>query len=167
MRHTLAIGTLLAALAPRHRRGRETRKVVQRSAPFFNRLPAPCLILGCITLSAAGAQSLPTITQAAPTVRLEQVDGPCDWPTWDPKAPPTLDTTTGKMTYGTHGPCGDTAAKAAPSQVLAQGLGYSFEDTATGNLILLFGDTVGYDPTIELKPDPAHKSFLQFNAKTR
>src|ERR1035438_3800852 len=73
--------------------------------------------------------------------------------------------TTGKMKYGTPGPCGVTAAQAAPSQVLAQGLGYSFEDTATGNLILLFGDTVGYNPKINLCPNPAHKSFLQFNAK--
>jgi hypothetical protein len=165
MKRTFAIGDLLAVLTPHRRRAGEMRKVVQRSAPFFNRLHASCLILGCIALIGAGAQSLPTITQAGPTVRVEQIDGPCDWSQWDPKSPPTLDMTTGKMKYGTHGPCGETAAQAVPSQVLAQGLGYSFEDTATGNLILLFGDTVGYDPTKKLKPNPAHKSFLQFNAK--
>jgi hypothetical protein len=79
MKRTFAIGDLLAVLTPHRRRAGEMRKVVQRSAPFFNRLHASCLILGCIALIGAGAQSLPTITQAGPTVRVEQIDGPCDW----------------------------------------------------------------------------------------
>jgi len=110
----------------------------------------------------AAAQKLPIIAQTGHTVKVEQLNGPCDWSSWDPKTQ-----------YGTPGPCGQTAAQAYPSQVLAQGLGYSFEDTATGNLMLLFGDTVGYDPSADpsaphLRPDPAKGSFpptAQFHAK--
>jgi hypothetical protein len=121
------------------------------------------LLMGPLMLPVmVAAQKLPTITQTGHTVKVEQLSGPCDWSSWDPKTP-----------YGTPGPCGQTAAQAYPSQVLAQGLGYSFEDTATGNLMLLFGDTVGYDPSADpsfphLRPDPAKGSFppsAQFHAK--
>lgn len=52
-------------------------------------------------MTAAG-QSLPTITKSGFTTKVIQLNGPCDWPSWDPK-------TDGKNAAA--GPCGVTAAQ--------------------------------------------------------
>jgi hypothetical protein len=61
------------------------------------------------------------------TKKITQVVGPCDWVAWN---------------FGAD-PCTQTAASGHPSQVLGMDLGFSFEDTTAGNLIFLFGDTIG------------------------
>jgi hypothetical protein len=127
------------------------------------------LALGCLAACGAAAQNLPTVTKTGFTVKVPggQASGPCDWASWDPRTPPVKDAN-GTMTYGAPGPCNPTAAQSdAASQVLGQGLGYAFEDTANpGKLILLFGDTTGY--VAPLLPDPASGSFpkeVNFHAK--
>src|ERR1700689_1360746 len=90
------------------------------------------LILGFLAACGAAAQSLPTITQTGFTVKVPngQVSGPCDWASWDPRTPPVKGAN-GIMTYGIPGPCNQTAGQSdTASQVLGQGLGYAFEDTA-------------------------------------
>ena len=70
------------------------------------------------------------------TKKIVQVLGPCDWAAWDFQP-------ASKNKKSIWGPCEPTAASGDPSQILGEDLGYSFEDTTTGNLIFLFGDAIG------------------------
>ena len=126
------------------------------------------LILGSLSVTALAA-NLPTIAKTGFTTKVIQLDGPCDWASWDPKTPPEG----GK--YAAEGACGVTAAQANPGDpyiatgVMGQGLGYSFEETGadgkpTGKMIVLFGDSIGFDPG-NLKPNPATAHFPNFHAK--
>ena len=127
-------------------------------------------IIGLLSATAVG-QSLPTITKLGFTTKLIQLNGPCDWPSWDPKTPPV----NGK--YDKPGSCGQTAAQANPNDsyiptgVMGQGLGYSFEETdsggkPTGKIIFLFGDSISFNPAVELNPNPANGEFdPNFHAK--
>ena len=80
----------------------------------------------------------PSITydESAPTRKLVQVNGPCDWAAWD---------------LG-NGPCYPTAATDSRSEVLGNDEGNSFVDTSTGELIFLFGDTIGVQLPIKAPP---------------
>jgi len=133
------------------------------------KLLTPSLILGVLSVTAAG-QSLPTIEKLGFTSKVVQLNGPCDWPSWDPKTPPEAGE------YAAEGSCGVTAAQANPGDpyiatgVMGQDLGYSFEETdtagrRTGKLIFLFGDTIGFDPAAGLHADPAQGAFPDFHAK--
>jgi hypothetical protein len=97
-----------------------------------------------------------TYNAAAPTKKVEQVVGPCDWETWVPPG-----TTSAS---GTPIPpvCDETAASGFPSQVLGMDLGFSFEDPIAGNLIFLFGDTIGVQVTSGSALVPAVQSPSQF-----
>jgi hypothetical protein len=72
-----------------------------------------------------------TYNTATPTKKITQVVGPCDWVAWN---------------FGAS-PCTETAASGHPSQILGMDLGFSFEDESAGNLIFLFGDTIGVQIT--------------------
>ncbi len=111
-------------------------------------------IASLFTLGACSTFAASLTYIANTSKKIEQVSGPCDWVSWDPKT-----------IYGAPGPCGQTASQWSANQVLAQGLGYSFEDTVNKNLIFLFGDTVGVQSGVTLNPNPAQKQFIQFNAK--
>jgi hypothetical protein len=80
----------------------------------------------------------PAITYDAmiPTRKIIQVNGPCDWAAWD---------------LG-NGPCYPTAASASKSEVLGNDEGNSFEDTSSGKVIFLFGDTIGVKLPIASPP---------------
>jgi hypothetical protein len=93
----------------------------------------------------------PSLTYNADTTKkITQVVGPCDWQTWVPP--------------GTSSPavCGQTAASGYPSQVLGMDLGFSFEDESAGNLIFLFGDTIGVQVTSGSALVPAVQTPSQF-----
>jgi len=132
-------------------------------------LSIPSLIFGLLSVT-AGGHSLPTITKIGFTAKVIQLNGSCDWPSWDPKTPPE----DGK--YAPEGVCGDTAAQAnrgdpyIATGVMGQDIGYSFEETdiagkRTGQLIFLFGDTIGFDTTTGLHVDPAMGAFPNFRGK--
>jgi hypothetical protein len=131
-------------------------------------IPIQVLILGLPSVTALAA-NMPTITKTGFATKVVQVDGPCDWTSWDPTTPPEG----GK--YAAEGVCGVTAAQANPGDpyiatgVMGQGLGYSFEETdadgkQTGKMIVLFGDSIGFDPG-HLHPNPATAHFPNFHAK--
>jgi len=89
----------------------------------------------------------PTLTyQTDTTQKIVQVVGPCDWVTWNLGA----------------GACDPTAASGDPSQVLGMDLGFSFEDTTAGNLIFLFGDTIGVDIQSGVPLNPVVQDPSQF-----
>ncbi len=69
-------------------------------------LPA-LAIASLLTLGAANTFAASLNYIANSSKKIEQVSGPCDWVSWDPKT-----------TYGTPGPCGQTASQAFPSQIL-------------------------------------------------
>ena len=87
-----------------------------------------------------------TYNAATPTKKITQVVGPCDWVVWD---------------FGA-GTCTATAASGYPSQILGMDLGFSFEDTSAGNLIFLFGDTIGVQITSGNALVPAVQTPNQF-----
>jgi hypothetical protein len=139
-------------------------------------LCVPSLILGLLSATVTG-QGLPTITKTGFTTKVIQLNGPCDWPSWDPKTPPQ------NGDYAAAGECGLTAAQAIPGDpyiatgVMGQDLGSSFEVTdtvgrRTAKLIFLFGDTIGFDTAkcrddkaLCPQPDPAKTAFPKFDAK--
>jgi len=89
----------------------------------------------------------PTITYDAsnPSRKLIQVNGPCDWAAWDQG----------------NGPCYPTAATDSGSEVLGDDEGGSFVDTSTGQVIFLFGDTIGIRLPIEA-PSLGSNRYLDF-----
>jgi hypothetical protein len=89
----------------------------------------------------------PTLTyNMDSTQKVVQVVGPCDWFKWNLGA----------------GSCDPTAASGDPSQILGMDLGFSFEDTTAGNLIFLFGDTIGVDIPSGVHLNPVVQDPTQF-----
>ncbi len=82
----------------------------------------------------------PTLTYntAAPSRKIIQMVGPCDWQTWVP----------GVI-------CDPTGASPDPSQILGMDLGFSFEDKLSKRLVFLFGDTIGVQIPNGLSLTPA------------
>ena len=134
---------------------------------------AATLILGFSGLcsSQSSAQGLPLwwspqvqLTYTAGTThKIEQVNGDCDWSVWD--ATVTTDAT-GKI-INPDPVCVPTLSQTVTrADVLGQGLGYSFE--SDGQLIFLFGDTIGattgHGDGIDYSPWTTVQNSFQYQA---
>jgi hypothetical protein len=75
---------------------------------------------------------------AGTTHKLRQINGDCEWPVWDA----TITTDASNNIINPDPVCVPTLSQTVTrADVLGQGLGYSFEHD--GQLIFLFGDTIG------------------------
>jgi hypothetical protein len=97
------------------------------------------------------------------THKIEQVNGDCDWSVWD--ATITADAS-GKIT-NPDPVCVPTLSQTVTrADVLGQGLGYSFEHD--GQLIFLFGDTIGgttgHGDGVDYSPWTAVQNSFQYQA---
>lgn len=88
-----------------------------------------------------------TYDGSMPTRKIVQVNGPCDWAAWD---------------LG-NGPCYPTAATGSESEVLGNDEGNSFVDPGTGEVIYLFGDTIGIKLPMQ-PPAVGKNTYPRFDA---